>query len=60
MDFDEGHVSFAKNGVCYGVAFSNLRGPVRLTLMRVTCIVSGTRDDLIFCPCGGCDCRFIQ
>jgi hypothetical protein len=28
LDFDEGTISFARNGVCYGVAFTNLRQPV--------------------------------
>lgn len=28
LDFDERTISFAKNGVCFGVAFTNLKGPV--------------------------------
>ena len=34
LDFDEGTISFCKNGVCYGVAFTNLREPVRFINTR--------------------------
>jgi hypothetical protein len=37
LDFDEGTISFCRNGVCYGVAFTNLRDPV---LFYLACLKS--------------------